>query len=82
MRYGKGTRNPRSILLQSGMKVLTQNEHARTASAEAPLVIVQRFTVPFEYPVVFTDRVFAPETGSSPTCSGDSSQSAFIASSW
>jgi len=43
------------------MKVLTQNEHARTASAEAPLVIVQRFSVPFEYPVVFTDRVFAPD---------------------
>lgn len=43
------------------MKVLTQLALARPAPAEAPSVLLQRFGVTFEYPVVFTDGVFAPE---------------------
>ena len=43
------------------MKVLTQLDLTRAVPAEASSVLVQRFTAAFEYPVVFTDGVFAPE---------------------
>jgi 3-dehydroquinate synthase len=43
------------------MKALTQLDLARGASAETSSVLVQRFTATFEYPVVFTDGVFAAE---------------------
>jgi 3-dehydroquinate synthase len=42
------------------MKVLTQGEQALGVSAPASTILVQRFTATYEYPVVFTEGVFAP----------------------
>jgi 3-dehydroquinate synthase len=43
------------------MKALSQLELERPALADPPSVLLQRFTASFEYPVIFTDGVFAPE---------------------
>jgi 3-dehydroquinate synthase len=43
------------------MKALSQLEPVRPAVADPPSVFVQRLSVAFEYPVIFTDGVFAAE---------------------